>query len=35
MSVPKSASELLIPGVVTIISKTYCPFCDKAKSVFK
>ncbi len=23
------------PGVVTIISKTYCPYCDKAKSLLK
>ena len=35
MSIPASAKEILKPGVVTIISKTYCPFCDKAKGFFK
>ena len=35
MSIPGSARELLKPGFVTMISKTYCPYCDKAKSLLK
>jgi glutaredoxin 3 len=34
MSLPKSASEILKTGVVTIISKSYCPFCQKSKALF-
>jgi hypothetical protein len=35
MSIPASAKDILKNGIVTMISKTYCPYCDKAKSLLK
>lgn len=35
MAVPANPSEVLKNGKVTVISKTYCPYCVKALDTLK
>lgn len=34
-SIPQKLSKFIFPGKVFIFSTSYCPYCDKAKNLFK